>query len=64
MSRPREPFVDATAVAEYLGLSYQTVMRWAATGELKCYRFGNRKKFLMSEIEAWAEAQAAKARAS
>jgi excisionase family DNA binding protein len=59
----RESFVDATTVAEYLGLSYQTVMRWAATGQLKYYQFGNRKKFLLSEIEEWAEAQAKKARA-
>lgn len=59
-----EPFVDAAAVADYLGVSYQTVLRWAGTKRIPSYKIGTAVRFRMSEISAWVERHARKERAS
>jgi excisionase family DNA binding protein len=45
-------------VAEYLGISYNTVLRWASEGKLPSFRLANNAlRFRRDEIDAWLEQQ-------
>lgn len=45
-------YVTATEVAEHLGVTKQTVYKWAREGEIPCRRFGRTVKFSIEDIEA------------
>jgi excisionase family DNA binding protein len=53
-------FVDASSVAEFLGVSRRWVMEHTRTGNLPALRFGKVFRYKMSAIEAWLEGQHAK----
>ncbi len=59
-----EHFVDAVEVADYLGVSYQTVLRWAGAKQIPSYKLGTAVRFRISEIAAWAEQHHRRERAS
>ncbi len=50
-------FLDASSVAEFLGVSRRWVMEHTRTGELPALRFGKVFRYKMSAIEAWVEEQ-------
>jgi excisionase family DNA binding protein len=51
--------LTARAVAEQLGLSTETILRWARRGELPSVHLSNRAiRFREDEIEAWMGARA------
>jgi excisionase family DNA binding protein len=43
-------------VAEYAGVSYQTVRRAAAAGEPPCFRFGRQVRFTAEHVATWGQA--------
>ena len=46
-------------VADQLGVSVKTILRWAGSGELPAIRLSNRAiRFRESEIDAWVQARA------
>jgi excisionase family DNA binding protein len=53
-------FVDASSVAEFLGVSRRWVMEHTRSGDLPALRFGKVFRYKMSAIEAWLEGQHAK----
>jgi excisionase family DNA binding protein len=53
-------FLDASSVAEFLGVSRRWVMEHTRTGNLPALRFGKVFRYKMSAIEAWLEGQHAK----
>ena len=53
-------FLDASSVAEFLGVSRRWVMERTRAGELPALRFGKVFRYKMSAIEAWLEGQHAK----
>ena len=53
-------FLDASSVAEFLGVSRRWVMEHTRTGDLPALRFGKAFRYKMSAIEAWLEGQHAK----
>lgn len=59
-----EPLVDAHAVAAYLGVSYQTALRWAGQRTIPSVKLGALVRFRMSEIEDWVRENSREARAS
>ena len=46
------------AVAEILGTSTRTILRWAASGELASVRIGKVVRFRAEDVEAFIEAHA------
>jgi excisionase family DNA binding protein len=48
-----ELFIDAEEVARRIGLSRSWVYDAADRKLIPSYRFGNRRRFLISEVEAW-----------
>lgn len=61
---PTNRLVDANAIAEYLGVSYQTVCRWAGERRIPSVKIGGALRFKMSAIEHWVSENERKARAS
>jgi excisionase family DNA binding protein len=56
--------LTARAVAEQLGLSPETVLRWARLGRLPAIHLSNRAiRFREAELEAWLEQRTAPERA-
>jgi len=53
-------FLDASSVAEFLGVSRRWVMARTRAGDLPALRFGKVFRYKMSAIEAWLEGQDAK----
>lgn len=53
-----EPLLDVTELADYLGVPLSTVYDWRSRGlGPRAYRFGNRVKFALSDVQSWMEAQ-------
>lgn len=50
-----EPWVSLDEMAEYLGVSRDTVYRWIARG-LPAHKLGRLWKFKVSEVDAWLRA--------
>ena len=44
-------YVTAKEVAEHLGVTEQTVYKWARQGEIPCRRFGRTVKFSIEDID-------------
>jgi excisionase family DNA binding protein len=53
-------FLDASSVAEFLGVSRRWVMARTRAGELPALRFGKVFRYKLSAVEAWLEEQDAK----
>lgn len=56
----RPSFLDASSVAEFLGVSRRWVMEHTRSGDLPALRLGKVFRYKMSAIEAWLEGQDAK----
>ena len=56
-----EPYVSLTEVAEFLGMSKATLEKWRFRNELPfpVYQIGRRLRFKLSEVDEWAQSQAA-----
>jgi excisionase family DNA binding protein len=56
------PLLTARQVAELLGVSAETVLRWTRAGELRGYRMPGtargRLRYRLDEVEAWLERRA------
>jgi excisionase family DNA binding protein len=56
------PLLTARQVAELLGVSAETVLRWTRVGELRGYRLPGtargRLRYRLDEVEAWLERRA------
>jgi excisionase family DNA binding protein len=52
------PLLTAREVADRLGLTPATVLRWARAGELPGFRLGRALRFREADLEAWLEAHA------
>jgi excisionase family DNA binding protein len=51
-----ESLVKASEVAQLLGVSPKTILRWASEGKLPHYRPGNTTvRFKLSEVSAWVD---------
>lgn len=57
MSDKDGPLMDAEAVAEYLGLSKDTVLRMATRRQIPYVPVGKRKRFTKEAIDAWVRAR-------
>jgi excisionase family DNA binding protein len=53
-------FLDASSVAEFLGVSRRWVMEHSRSGDLPALKLGKVFRYKMSAIEAWLEGQDAK----
>jgi hypothetical protein len=54
-----EPFVDENRGAKHLGVSPRTMQRWRMTGTgPPWFRIGRLAKYRITDLTAWAEAQA------
>jgi len=49
---PRE-VMDIPQAAEYLGISHDTLYRYAAEGLVPSFKLGNRWRFKRSLLDAW-----------
>ena len=63
-TRAADPLVDANVIGEYLGVSYQTVCRWAGERRIPSVKIGGALRFRMSAIEEWVMDHEREARAS
>ena len=55
MSEPNE-VLDLREAAKFLGVSPDTLYRYAAKGTVPTFKLGNRWKFRRSKLIAWMEA--------
>lgn len=61
MTPPR--LLTARDLADLLGVSAETVLRWARRGELPAFRLpGGAIRFREADVDAWLEAKATRAR--
>ena len=55
MSKEESGFFDTRRAADYLGLSHRTLDSYRVTGAGPAFhRFGNRVRYLKSDLESWA----------
>ena len=52
MNEPRE-VMDIHTAAEYLGISDDTLYRYAIEARVPCFKLGNRWRFLRSRLDEW-----------
>jgi excisionase family DNA binding protein len=52
--------MDIREAAEYLGISSDTLYKYASEGFIPAFKLGNRWRFKRSLIDAWMEAQSNK----
>lgn len=57
---PRE-IMDIRQCAEYLGISPDTLYKYATEGKVPAFKFGNRWRFKKSLVDEWIEKQCQKA---
>lgn len=48
-----EKWVNLGDVADYIGITQDTVRTWAREGKLPAYKVGKRYKFKLSEVDDW-----------
>ena len=48
-----EKWVNLEDIADYLGVSNDTVRGWVRQGKLPAYKVGKRYKFKYSEVDEW-----------
>lgn len=56
----RREVMDIRQAAEYLGISPDTLYKYAAEGFVPAFKLGNRWRFMRSRIDAWMEEQSEK----
>jgi excisionase family DNA binding protein len=49
--------MDVRQAAEYLGISADTLYRYASEGSVPAFRLGNRWRFKKSRLDTWMDAQ-------
>ncbi len=60
----RERWLDLSEAAEYLGIHFTTLRRWADAGEVPCIRTpGGRRRFSVSDLEGFMQAMRQPSRA-
>lgn len=52
--------MDITQASEYLGISPDTLYKYAAEGFIPAFKLGNRWRFKRSVVDTWMEAQSDK----
>ena len=52
--------MDIREAAEYLGVSTDTLYKYAAEGFIPAFKLGNRWRFKKSMLDAWMETQSTK----
>jgi excisionase family DNA binding protein len=52
-----EPLLTTREAADLLGFAAGTIVDWAESGDLPCFKIGGRLRFRESELEAWIEEQ-------
>lgn len=50
-------FFTARETASYLGLSEDTIRKWALRGRLPYFKFGKALRFDLRKIDGWAQKQ-------
>jgi len=60
---PVREVMDARQAAEYLGISLDSVRRYAVEGTIPAFRLGNRYRFKRSRLDEWMDAEAAEIKA-
>ena len=48
-----EKWVNLEDIADYLGVSNDTIRGWVRQGKLPAYKVGKRYKFKYSEVDEW-----------
>lgn len=56
--------MDIRQAANYLGISADSLYRYAATGLIPAFRIGNRWRFRKSRLEEWMDSRSAAAETS
>lgn len=49
----KQRFLNVNDVAEYLGMSKDTIRAWTKQGHIPYYKFGRSVRFDMLQINAW-----------
>ena len=49
-------------LAEYIGMSINTVYYWVLTKQIPHYKLGNRVKFNIADVDQWLETRKVKSR--
>ena len=61
-NKPQEPeareVMDIRQAARYLGLSSDTLYKYASTGGVPAFKLGNRWKFKRSRLDQWMDERA------
>lgn len=55
-----QPWLSVEGIAEYLGVSKETIYRWLERKKIPAHRIGKLWKFKPSEVDAWVMAGGAK----
>jgi len=50
-------FMSTDELAEYVGMSRNTVYYWVLTKQIPHYKIGNKVKFDIAEVDQWLEAR-------
>lgn len=48
-----EPWLSVEGIAQYLGVSKETIYRWLERGSMPSHRIGRLWKFKPSEVDSW-----------
>ena len=48
-----EPWVNTKDIAEYMGVTVETVRKWIKLEKIPCHRIGKLWKFKISEVDTW-----------
>lgn len=54
---PDKPVMDIHECAEYLGISPDTLYKYAAEGFIPAFKLGNRWRFYKARIDKWMDAK-------
>ena len=55
-------FIGIVELAEYIGMSINTVYYWVLTKQIPHYKLGNKVKFDIAEVDQWLEGRKVKSR--
>lgn len=48
-----ERWVSVTEIADHLGISKESVYRWAESKKMPAHKIGKKWKFKISEVDSW-----------
>lgn len=52
---PTPEVMDITQCAAYLGISRETLYKYAAAGDIPAFKLGSRWRFKLSKVDEWME---------